>query len=752
MKRIVPLLLLLLASLSFLEGTRAQTTPDPGVAGPYTVTKDSYNLGDLAYKPPSFPNNVEVRGSVHYPTGLSAGPYPVIVLLHGRHTTCYRTTPPYNTTLTWPCNTATHLPITSFEGYDYLARFMASHGYIVISISCNAINAADASLTDRGMAARAELLQYHLNLWQTFNTTGGTPFGTTFVGKLDLGNIGTLGHSRGGEGVIYHALYNKTLGSPFGIKAVLTLAPTNFYRRVVNDIPIMNVAPYCDGDVSGIGGVHYFDDARYPDVADESSKYSVLMMGANHNFFNTVWTPGSYIAGTSDDWNSVYGSTAIFCGSAAASSRRFDTTKQKAALLTYASAFFRKYLGNEPDFDPILETADIKPPASSLADSADIYVSFHPGSSRRLDINRMDTTTLSAINNLSGTVSSGGLVLFDICNGGYTMPSCNVSTVASKEPHKRSATTAGLGQLNIKWNNDTDWYDNAIPDAHKNFTRYKHLLFRAAVNFTESAPGQNMDFSVVLTDSLGQSDSVAVSQLSNVLFYQPGNNMVLPKVMFNTVKMPLDSFHEIDQTKISNVRLLFNRFGSGAVLVSDIALADTTNPCAGFTAALNDTVKGLQVFLYDSTKRSMNDSLAWFWSFGDPASGTADTSTMQHPVHIYSGPGTFNACLRATLYRSNGAICTDTACVKVMIVVTGTADQTTRKVQISPNPASGYLYLSGTMPGDRLRLVNMYGQSVLAVPITDPVVALPAYLPNGVYHAVIETGGPAVYYKLVIAR
>jgi hypothetical protein len=236
--------LIIFAIVTRLFSGFAQTTPDPGLPGTFAVSYSSYDLGDLAFTDPSFPNPMEVRGSVHYPTLLSSGPFPVLVFLHGRHTTCYQTSNPSNDALAWPC-AAGYQSVTSFQGYDYLAQQMASHGYIVISISANAINADDNSLADRGMPARAALTQHHLNLWNTWNTVGGTPFGTTFVGKLDLQNIGTMGHSRGGEGVVAHALLNRSLGNPYGIKAVLPLAPVDFSREILNGMPLMNIAPYC---------------------------------------------------------------------------------------------------------------------------------------------------------------------------------------------------------------------------------------------------------------------------------------------------------------------------------------------------------------------------------------------------------------------------------------------------------------------------------------------------------------------------
>ena len=85
-KSLISCIALLLCSF-FYNNTHAQGTPDPGLGGSYTVTKDTFDLGDLAYKPDSFPNFVELRGSVHYPSSLVGGPFPVIILLHGRHVT-----------------------------------------------------------------------------------------------------------------------------------------------------------------------------------------------------------------------------------------------------------------------------------------------------------------------------------------------------------------------------------------------------------------------------------------------------------------------------------------------------------------------------------------------------------------------------------------------------------------------------------------------------------------------------------------
>src|SRR4029453_4030550 len=91
-------------------------------------------------------------------------------------------------------------------------------------------------------------------------------------------------------------------GPPYHINAVFPLAPVDFSRPVANNVPIDVLLPYCDGDVSDLQGVHFYDDARYLVPGDLTPKHHLLVMGANHNFFNTVWTPGFGFAGDADDW------------------------------------------------------------------------------------------------------------------------------------------------------------------------------------------------------------------------------------------------------------------------------------------------------------------------------------------------------------------------------------------------------------------------------------------------------------------
>jgi PKD repeat protein len=725
-------------------------TPDPGTLGPYAVTKAEYNLGDLAAVLDSFPNPVEVRGSVHYPTSLTGGPFPVIVLLHGRHSTCYRTTPSVGTTLAWPCPSTYPNPILSYAGYDYHAKQMASHGYIVISISANAINAADGSSNRNGMPGRGELVQYHLDLWNTWNTTGGGPFGSLFVGKLNLQRIGTMGHSRGGEGMVYHALLNKSLGSPYGIKAVLTLAPVDFYRKVLNDIPLMNIAPYCDGDVSNLAGVHFYDDARYNVVTDETPKHNVLMMGANHNYYNTSWTPGSYPAGGSDDW---FSTTAAHCGTSSATSKRFDSTKQKAAYQAYAAAFFRTYVGGETQFLPILNAKDIIPPATSLLDTTNVYVSYHPGRTDRVDINRTDTLPTETVNNLAGNVTTNGLVSYGICGGGLTMVGCFTPTLTTtQESHRGTATVRGLAQMGMRWNDTADYYQNDIPAAYQDLRYVDRIQFRAASKYTEVATGQMLNFTVQLVDSAGDSSSLIVRDYSKALYYPPGSTTgTLPHVLFNTISLPVEDFTGINRAKVRKVKFKFNKSTAGSILISDLAFEN--DYCGRFDATFGYTKIGKNASFKDTLSVSTGDTLSWLWNFGNPASGTNDTSTLHNPTHLFTAPGTYTVCLSVKTKRLNGRVCTDTLCKTIVITTTDIQSMPDdNPINIYPNPAKDYLIIDNAGKTDILRLVNVYGQVVFTTSVTESHIQLPQNLATGIYYALVTSAKGTVYKKLFISQ
>lgn len=568
----------LLLNVPIFKAAKAQSV-DPGVSGPFSVSQVEYDLGDKAFTPPGFPGPVEVLASVHYPTNLSAGPFPLIVLLHGRHATCFDSSAFF---LEWPCPSASS-SIPSYQGYDYIAQILASHGYIVTSLSANGINAQDSMSSDLGALARAQLIQHHLQLWNTFNTTGAVPLGNLFIGAVDLNNIGTMGHSRGGEGIVRHFIFNANQNPQFGIKAVFPLAPTNFSRNIINNVPLAVMLPYCDGDVSDLQGVHYFDDALYNVPGDLSPKQTILVMGANHNFYNTIWTPSIFPQGSRDDWQF---SADSHCGTVPGN-QRLTAAQQRGSGLAYIVGFFRRYLGGELEFNSMF-TGDTLPPASAM--TSNIFVTFHAPDdpSLRRDINRIVDANNLTSNTLGGAVTQNGLVPYDLCGGAAPLPRhCLNGEPTERQPHTVESflapTRRGLSQLRIGWNDPAAELVNELPTGSRDLTGFFALQFRVSVDFTNSRNpiGLVQNFSVSLTDGDGNTSSVDIADISlasRVLFYPPGTTSSVPKTLLNGLRIPLSAFIGVNLNDIRSIKFGFDRKLNGALLISDMAFTNTAGP------------------------------------------------------------------------------------------------------------------------------------------------------------------------------
>lgn len=81
-------------------------------------------------------------------------------------------------------------------------------------------------------------------------------------------------------------------------------------------------------------------------------------------------------------------------------------------------------------------------------------------------------------------------------------------------------------------------------------------------------------------------------------------------------------------------------YGRGMFRISAAALA----PASNFAASPARLTAGLPVLFVDT---STNSPTSWSWNFGDPGSGTANTSALKNPQHTYAAPGVYNVTLTA---------------------------------------------------------------------------------------------------------
>jgi hypothetical protein len=537
--------------------TSATTGPDPAAPGPFEVTRAEYDLGDQAFQPSELGDKVELVGDVHHPTDLSAGPFPLVMFMHGNHSACYRRSA---TKYRWPCPDGWK-PLPNHEGYDYIGRRLASHGFIVVSVSANGVNVLGNRVADTGMRQRGEVLDRHLDLWRDWSTVGGDPFGDTFLGSVDLSRIGTMGHSRGGEGVVWHRIVDEERPDPYGIDAVLALAPVDFTRRTINETAFSVILPYCDGDVSDLQGVHYFDDSRYAVPGDPSPKHTVTAFEANHNFFNTVWSPSSGFPGAFDDgeWS--------FC------SEFLSENEQRRMGRAYIIGFFRRYLAGQQRFDDMWTGAAT--PARIAPARTHVSYLAPDTPTHRLDLGRFVDVGDLATSEGGGDITPSGLAYYGLCANTNRI-GCIPGPSTWADIH-RPGTPMGL----VGWSGPGGVLRFDIPDARRDASGFDAFQFRAVPNpGLASIRHRFQDLVVALIDEDGMIAEVTASDVGNEPLAYPleGRGRGIGHIILNQVRFPLSAFSGIDLTRLEAVELRFTRTQAGVLSITDVAFSRGTAP------------------------------------------------------------------------------------------------------------------------------------------------------------------------------
>lgn len=360
----------LLTAVAALALTGAVLVPTASAAQASTL----HPIGSTSYK-----LSGDLTAVVHYPKDLAGHKYPVVLMSHGLWITCADRKAwddqDYEKLSAWPCAAGTP-EIPSYAGYDYLGKALAAQGMIVVSIDANSTIDLMGEEQD---AARASLINRHLASWQQLSARGTGPLAgklkdhgraIDFRGHADLTNVGLMGHSRGGRGTLLEAADVNQKNWPAGvkIKAVVPLAAAEPYApddnpdnaeydnyRITN-IPVASFVGSCDRAVDGHLG--------YLGAHNKAPLYEYYVHGANHDFYNTQWSPSSGQVGAYDDADlDPVRPKPGYC-SADDDPKRADKqlteNQQRLVSTTYLSAFFRRYLLGDPRGNSILD-GSVKP-------------------------------------------------------------------------------------------------------------------------------------------------------------------------------------------------------------------------------------------------------------------------------------------------------------------------------------------------------------------------------------------------------
>lgn len=264
-----------------------------------------------------------IAGAIWYPKNEKN--CPVFFMVHGAHKSA---TP-------------------SYLGYEYLGRYLASNGYVVISVDENIINELGS-----GNNIRALLLLE--NMKAILNESEKET--SSLYGMINPDKIAIGGHSRGGEMVATAYLFNNLdvypdngsirLDYHFDISGIVAIAPTvdqympEGHAVEIEDVDYLLIHGSNDQDVSKMMGEKQYNNVSFSEKKGSGYfKSSVYIMGANHGQFNSRWGRYDMTPGTNGFLN-----TANF----------IKEQEQQIIAKAYIRAFLDRAIGNGTEYETIL--------------------------------------------------------------------------------------------------------------------------------------------------------------------------------------------------------------------------------------------------------------------------------------------------------------------------------------------------------------------------------------------------------------
>jgi hypothetical protein len=516
---------------------------DPSAEGGFATRTIDYEADPLPW--PEFDRPMETVGHAVLPVGATDAP--LVLFLHGRHQPCYFSgaADASDTACPGPLT-----PIPSQLGYDYLQQMLASQGIATVSIAANVINGDDWQSPDGGAAARAASIRYHLGLLADWD---GTPSNVDWFGALDMDQVVLIGHSRGGEGVDAAVIESEPT-DPFTVVGQVLIAPVDFSWQTAGYTPTSLFLPSCDGDVFDLQGQRYIDATQTAAPDDPSLRSSILMTGANHNFFNTEWTPGISQAPSFDDW---FGPGDRNCGNS--SPRRLSAAEQRKVAKVYVAASVDAFLhGTQSSVNVLDRGGPVIPPGVP-----DARVRTHALGGHRTTLRAGVDATLVHRAEPCASVTGGPAqvdgVTLDPCGFGQFPREMHWSPTQSFFGSPAATTVAELGateQYSFEWTAPNQ-VGGITPDAA----------------LDASGPGASIDLRVVADPNFAAPRvAVRLGDGSSTWTSSPVSLQAFPgqAAWAQPVRVDLDGA-TIDTSAITSVELV-GRSGSGRVIVLDTSV------------------------------------------------------------------------------------------------------------------------------------------------------------------------------------
>lgn len=421
----------------------------------------------------------------------------------------------------------------NYKNYTYLLDHWARNGFIAASIHLNT-----------GMAGegRASVLFKHIGILKGL-----------FAGHIQS-KIGIMGHSRGGEAVVSAARMNQQQALGHGIKAIISLGPTDQYTKETLAgawaTPYLVIHGAMDGDVAIPG---YMGFSLY-DRANGEPKSMFWLYGATHNRFNLV-NPDA-------DYNSYKIDPVKDHPKIMAQASHMATAK------AYMTAFFLWQLYNAAEYEGIFKGEWI-PASVAQAEPAlnKIYVQYGDKTTTVVDNFEQVPHNWQA-STVAGSVSDAG-----------TLPAApqenQLAVLDNHSPHD-------TGGLLLRWNDIGDKLEYT-PSAPINAGSYFAISARVAqkVGSLENPAGQVQDFYLTLKDVGNKSRSVRVDALGEIPPQQERGFSQYTVTALSTIRIPLHVYQtevintqKVDITQIKSISFDFKAKVKGEVEIDSVEFAN----------------------------------------------------------------------------------------------------------------------------------------------------------------------------------
>lgn len=324
------------------------------------------------------------------------------------------------------------------------------------------------------------------------------------------------------------------------------------------------------------------DDSRYA-FGDDVLRSGTWMMGTNHNFHNTAWTPGLYRYSVSDDWsNNATRRNDPTCGtdsSVAETSIRVSAEEQYALGSDYMTAWFRLTMGGEKKFLPMFDGTGAIPTSAGDADVRTVATA--PASAR---------STIASFETTSTRVRQAGTASTVVCAslGGRTtgtdLPACATTLASAQVPHWTPATNGGnvpaTPVTRMTWTSQSGEVRVSVPKGQRDASAYERLSVKMAADETVST---STDLALTVVDGAGETFTAPVSELNPfALTRLPASSgagaAILKKVVLQQVNVELDDLQAagLDVSDLREVRFSAVTDEAGAAYLSDLAFESSS--------------------------------------------------------------------------------------------------------------------------------------------------------------------------------